>query len=209
MDAQNIVATTQRLGAQFLKNVSILISVAQKAKLNALLMAYVTITAAVKMSANMTQTTVLHPTNAALPELSQEQIHLPQVKLSTSSSGADGVEYCCPLSDNMIYAGENAADNGLADGPFPSGGCCHLAHGDAPNTCCAEGTEWDADTETCIPPCPCEGCCDFNCCDELDYFLHTAYDDHYSQTGEFADFEEFYAHWYTDFYHWWVTGPSA
>ena len=38
---------------------------------------------------------------------------------------------------------------------------------------------YNPDTEQCdvedLPPCPCEGCCDFNCCDELDYFMHRAF----------------------------------
>ena len=52
-----------------------------------------------------------------------------------------------------------------------------------------------------IDKCPCEGCCDFNCCDELDFFMHRAYHDYYSK--EYGAFEDYYEQWYQDFYHWW------
>jgi hypothetical protein len=113
--------------------------------------------------------------------------------------------FCCPIPSNYIYTGENMNLTTLEDGPRPTKGCCYLDPNDVTNTdCCAAGTSWDTDTKTCIPPCPCEGCCDFNCCDELDFFLHKAFDDHYHT--HYAKFDAFYADWYHDFYHWWVGG---
>jgi len=49
--------------------------------------------------------------------------------------------------------------------------------------------------------CPCEGCCDFNCCDELDYFMHVAFQEAYatdaSGVGQhFGSYEEFFNAWY-------------
>ena len=51
-----------------------------------------------------------------------------------------------------------------------------------------------------IQQCPCDGCCDFNCCDELDYFMKRAYYDVYNDT--YGTFEAFYDSWYEDFYDW-------
>ena len=54
-----------------------------------------------------------------------------------------------------------------------------------------------------LEPCPCEGCCDFNCCDELDFFMHKAYYDYYNT--QFGTFMEFYNQWYDEFYRWWTS----
>lgn len=79
--------------------------------------------------------------------------------------------HCCEYQHNNY----NAPENG---GP----GCCEDAYGDEPSTCCVNPTDtWDPVTRQCIPQCPCEGCCDFNCCDELDYFMHKAFEEYYSQ----------------------------
>ena len=56
----------------------------------------------------------------------------------------------------------------------------------------------------CEEPCPCPGCCDYNCCDELDYFLHKAYEQMYHE--QYTSFDSFYQDWYNDFYNWWYTG---
>ena len=73
--------------------------------------------------------------------------------------------------------------------------------------CCPEeGEHWDADARKCVettdePECECEGCCDFDCCDELDYFLHKAYHEMYS--NEYNSYEEYYDDWYDEFKAWW------
>jgi hypothetical protein len=62
---------------------------------------------------------------------------------------------------------------------------------------------WNPVTEKCdTPDCPCEGCCDFNCCDELDYFMHKAFEEFYSDQY-FGSFEAYYSDWYSDFAAWW------
>jgi len=82
--------------------------------------------------------------------------------------------------------------------------------------CCTEGSdsdccnavtgyEWNDVTKTCDEKCPCEGCCDYNCCDELDYFLHKAFEEMYSDSYS-GDFDSFYADWFGDFYTWWYNG---
>lgn len=83
------------------------------------------------------------------------------------------------------------------------GGCCNP---DSPTDCCrgTSGLEFDKATNTCKPPCPCEGCCDYDCCDELDFFLHKAYAEMYA--GEYSTFEDFYNDWFQDFYKWWYNG---
>jgi hypothetical protein len=63
---------------------------------------------------------------------------------------------------------------------------------------------YDPSKGICETVCPCEGCCDYNCCDELDYFLHKAYEEMYSL--EYTSFDDFYNDWYADFYKWWYTG---
>ena len=45
--------------------------------------------------------------------------------------------------------------------------------------------------------CPCEGCCDFNCCDELDYFMHVAFKEAYSDSAtgigkHYGSYEDFF-----------------
>jgi hypothetical protein len=95
---------------------------------------------------------------------------------------------------------EDARDNYWTEAT----GCCNAFDG---NDCCADKMDtWDPVTHTCKPPCPCEGCCDFNCCDELDYFMHRAYEEHYQFEDNLGSFEDFYASWYTEFYTWWNTG---
>ena len=71
--------------------------------------------------------------------------------------------------------------------------------------CCPDGYEWNPTTESCDEKCPCEGCCDYNCCDELDYFLHKAFEEMYSDSYG-NDFDSFYADWFGDFYTWWYNG---
>jgi hypothetical protein len=55
--------------------------------------------------------------------------------------------------------------------------------------------------------CPCVGCCDFNCCDELDYFMHVAFNEAYSKSATgvvtYPEYKDFFNAWYKDFYHWW------
>lgn len=88
-----------------------------------------------------------------------------------------------------------------SDMPYVVDGVC--CSGD---DCCASGTQWNSETETC-ETCDCSECCDFSCCDELDYFIHRAYDEMYS--SEYATFDEYYADWYADFYNWWYNGESV
>jgi len=80
----------------------------------------------------------------------------------------------------------------------PTGVCCVIETGE----CCADGYEPEGDI--CVQKCPCEGCCDYNCCDELDYFLHKAFEEMYSD--QYTSFETFYDDWFADFYSWWYNG---
>lgn len=57
-------------------------------------------------------------------------------------------------------------------------------------------------------PCPCTGCCDFNCCDELDYFMHRAYSESYTDDENYINYADFFAEWYDDFYEWWTNQPD-
>ena len=108
-------------------------------------------------------------------------------------------EHCCPL-DSTHYS--------LGDGEDIVGCCTY--HSDKNNDCCREKDHngypytFNPETNTCkveLLPCPCEGCCDFNCCDELDFFMHRAFYDYYNQ--EYPNFMAFYKEWYTEFYSWW------
>ena len=59
--------------------------------------------------------------------------------------------------------------------------------------CCVDGFMYDPATNSCdVNVCPCEGCCDFNCCDEVDYFMHRMWYETYSLSGHYADYEDFY-----------------
>jgi hypothetical protein len=87
----------------------------------------------------------------------------------------------------------------------PYSGCCDDTDAHA---CCSDPTyEYNPVDGQCHPPCPCEGCCDYNCCDELDYFLHKAFEEMY--VDQYSDFESFYAEWYADFYTWWYNGDLS
>jgi len=88
------------------------------------------------------------------------------------------------------------------DGTPAFSGCCDVAD---KHDCCLDSTyEYNPVTGQCEKPCPCEGCCDYNCCDELDYFLHKAFEEMYSD--QYGNFDSFYADWYADFYTWWYSG---
>ena len=103
-------------------------------------------------------------------------------------------KYCCPPG-STDYSYGVPGENDIV-------GCCYfdpLSH--EPSDCCRPpmGTEksvtYNPTTGTCeiteYEPCPCEGCCDFNCCDELDYFLHKAFYEYYQ--GPYAgNFNAFY-----------------
>ena len=54
-----------------------------------------------------------------------------------------------------------------------------------------------------LEPCPCDGCCEFNCCDELDFFMHKAFYDYYNT--QYDSFMAFYNDWYDEFYRWWTS----
>ena len=63
--------------------------------------------------------------------------------------------------------------------------CCDKkeTNPESPNYCCNEGFTIYEDG-TCGFECPCLGCCDFNCCDELDYFMHQAFNEVYKQGAD-------------------------
>lgn len=54
--------------------------------------------------------------------------------------------------------------------------------------------------------CGCTECCDFNCCDELDYFLHRTYETQFKD--QYDSFEQYYEDWFEEFHHWWFTGEN-
>jgi len=102
--------------------------------------------------------------------------------------------------------------------------CCIFELLGADNDCCEEFVDtenspphWTVTfnpiTHVCeiiqTPLCPCDGCCDFNCCDELDYFMHKAWYEHYSTTDDYTDFMDFYDAWFAEFYSWWHSAPEG
>ena len=107
---------------------------------------------------------------------------------------------CCPFGSNEY----NPSSNG---GP----GCCRLANDTHDSDCCSlleDHFEWNPSTRECEDsrePCPCEGCCDFNCCDELEYFMHRAYEESYKHMEGYSTYMTFYEKWYEDFYLWWLS----
>ena len=80
---------------------------------------------------------------------------------------------------------------------------------DRTKSCCQDLPNIRVEEGVCtIASCPCEGCCDFNCCDELDYFMHVAYAQAYSNsasgvTTHYGTYEAFFDDWYSEFYAWW------
>jgi len=80
-------------------------------------------------------------------------------------------------------------------------------HLDPEKSCCKNIEGVRVDTGSCERTCPCEGCCDFNCCDELDYFMHVAYAEAYSNSPSgvhhYGSYEAFFNDWYEEFYTWW------
>lgn len=114
-------------------------------------------------------------------------------------------KYCCK-SGSTHYSLGVQGENDIV-------GCCIFEPLSlTPSNCCRapQGTEksvtFNPITGTCdvteYEPCPCEGCCDFNCCDELDFFMHKAFIEHYHSEYH-EDFLEFYDAWYRSFYAWW------
>ena len=103
---------------------------------------------------------------------------------------------CCPAGTTFHLV--VATSDGTST---PFSGCCDEK--DA-HSCCADPTYEYKEDGLCHPPCPCEGCCDYNCCDELDYFLHKAFEEMY--VDQYSNFDSFYADWYADFYTWWYNG---
>ena len=99
---------------------------------------------------------------------------------------------CC----NSVATWYNAPETG---GP----GCCTLPIGELKGDCCNnEDDIWDPIEKKCIDKCACEKCCEFNCCDELDYFMHKAFEEFY--VTQYNSFSDYYAEWYNNFYEWWV-----
>ena len=104
---------------------------------------------------------------------------------------------CCAAGNNNYVSPSNG---GI--------GCCEY-DSSSPNTtnCCApvvnSTVSYLSDLNICtsvpnLSPCPCEGCCDFNCCDEVDYFMHKAFFEYYHDS--YANFTAFYDDFYGEFY---------
>ena len=102
----------------------------------------------------------------------------------------------------------------FSTGPFGKGCCTYTVVDDVvtENDCCKDHPQkevvFNELTGECtlkveLEPCPCEGCCEFNCCDELDFFMHKAFYDYYNE--HFTTFLEFYEAWYAEFYAWWTS----
>ena len=102
---------------------------------------------------------------------------------------------CCPIGSNFVLAADM---NGV--------GCCDATETDVNSDlyCCIDGYTFDDVTKTCIQKCPCEGCCGFNCCDQVDFFMHRAYEEIYHQ--KYATYAAFYLEWQSAFEEWWSTG---
>lgn len=103
---------------------------------------------------------------------------------------------------------------GNADATKPADFCCimktpeQLPPGEGGHSCCLDVKNVNIGPGGCEKTCPCEGCCDFNCCDELDYFMHVAYAEAYSNgvhgdIQPYGSYEEFFNDWYGEFYAWW------
>lgn len=105
---------------------------------------------------------------------------------------------CCPAGKQFF------AVFPTEDGNNQFTGCCDSRD---EHSCCPEGYHIDftKNANVCVKECPCEGCCDYNCCDELDYFLHKAFEEMYSSDYN-GDFKSFYNDWFNDFYSWWYNG---
>ena len=104
---------------------------------------------------------------------------------------------CCLAEEKYIESVAFDKSHGFS-------GCCDPTD---KKSCCggpSQALVFDPVTLICKEDCPCEGCCDYNCCDELDFFLHKAYEEMYS--SEYGSFLEFYNNWYHEFYSWWYTG---
>ena len=111
-----------------------------------------------------------------------------------------GLAQCCPYGSNNIIPVE---DMGV--------GCCDDTENDplSPLFCCDDHCVLDTENNVCIETCPCEGCCDYDCCDQVDYFMHRAYAEVYQYEADYPSYTAFYNDWYNDFYNWWDSGILA
>ena len=91
-------------------------------------------------------------------------------------------KYCCYPGDtdySLGVPGENDLRGCCSFDPFSphTSNCCRSPTGIEKSVIFNPAYGYCEVTE--YEPCPCEGCCDFNCCDELDYFLHRAFYEYY------------------------------